>query len=201
MNLLSDCESEGLELDKYNHEDKATMSTYEEPQNSKYKGGSLKASFLLALVPNVPESHYNVFILMNCLNLDKIKHSFVADLKLCQIMCGLSPCAMATQPCHICEWKRMQPFKEEKLRTFGFLEEQYTKFFQSGAIKRNAKEFCYVINPPLIHVETSDHLVADYLFPPELHLMEGAVNHIYNHIEKCDHIKPKSTHCNESNDV
>ena len=71
MNLLSDCESEGLELDKYNHEDKTTMSTYEEPQNSKYKG-SVKASFLLALVPNVPESHYNFFILMNCLNLDKI---------------------------------------------------------------------------------------------------------------------------------
>ena len=61
-------------------------------------------------------------MLMNNLCLDKIKHSFVADPKLCQLMCGLSPNSMATQPCHICKWKKKELFKEENFKTLDTLE-------------------------------------------------------------------------------
>ena len=42
-----------------------------------------------------------------------------------------------------------------------------------------------IINPRLIHAETSDQFV-DSLFLLELHLMEEAVDHIYNYIEECE---------------
>ena len=48
---------------------------------------------------------------MNNLDLDQIKHLFIADLQLCQTICGLYPSAMATHSCLICEWKRKNHFK------------------------------------------------------------------------------------------
>ena len=96
-----------------------------------------------------------------------------------QIRCGL-----ATQPCHISKWKRKEPFKEEGLRTLGSLEQQYENFLVRVK-KCNAKDFCNAINPPLIQGGTNDQLVIDYLSPPGLHLMQGGINHVYKHLEKC----------------
>ena len=43
---------------------------------------SVKASLLLVLIPNVPESHNNCSILMKYPGLGKIKHLLAAELKL-----------------------------------------------------------------------------------------------------------------------
>ena len=136
---------------------------------------------MLNLVPNVPESYNNISMLTNNLGLDK---TLVANLKLCQIMRRLSSSAMPKLPCHICEWKRKEPFKEETLRTLGSLEHQYKNFSQSWSKEFNAKDFCNVNIPPLVQGEANDQLMIDYLSPLELHLMEGTVNHIYKHLEK-----------------
>ena len=74
MNLLSESENDVFEVEKSYQEDERSSSTYNQPQNPRYKEDSVKASFLLELATKVPESHYNISILMNNLGLDKIKH-------------------------------------------------------------------------------------------------------------------------------
>ena len=48
----------------------------------------------------------------------------MADIKLCQVMCGMSPSSMATHPSYIFAWNIMDVFKNNcsELRTLGLLK-------------------------------------------------------------------------------
>ena len=120
---------------------------YSDPSSSRYLDSSVKASFIIAIVPNVPETYFNVKQLLDNLGLENLKHSAVSDIKLCQIICGLSPSSMATRPCYICEWKRDDPFKQEPMRTLGSLRSNNENYTQAGSKKVKAKEFYNCINP------------------------------------------------------
>ena len=62
-------------------------------------------------------------------------------MKLCQAMCGMSPNSIATHPCYICTWNRMDVFKNNcselrKLRSLRFNNEK-----SNGSKKLKAKEY------------------------------------------------------------
>ncbi|XP_047142711.1 uncharacterized protein LOC124816992 [Hydra vulgaris] len=158
---------------------------YGEIKSPSFKEGSVKASFIIALVPDVPETNHNVKILLNKLCLDKINFTCVADIKLCQVICGMSSSSMATHPCYICTWNRTEVFKNDctELRTLGSLRLSSKLYKLSGSKKIRAKEYFNCIDEVLLIGDDND-LVVNHLSPPELHLMEGAPNHIFKTINK-----------------
>ena len=135
------------------------------------------------MVPDIQERYYNLSKLFNILNIDEIHYSGVADLKLCQILAGLSPSARSIHPCYICEWNRKEPFVTAEERTIEKCEDNHRSFQQSGAKLINAKHYKNCINKSLITGEPDAKLV-DLFAIPELHIMEGTVNTIVENIEK-----------------
>nr|XP_047139057.1 uncharacterized protein LOC124814977 [Hydra vulgaris] len=158
---------------------------YGEIKSPNFKEGSVKASFIIALVPDAPETNHNVKILLNKLCLDKINFTYVADIKLCQVKYGMSPSSMATNPCYICTCNKTEVFKNNctELRTHGSIKFSRKLYKLSGSKKIRAKECFNCIDEVLLIGDDND-LVVNHLSPPELHLMNGATNHIFKTINK-----------------
>ena len=74
-------------------------------------------------------------------------------------------------------------FCESRLRTFGNCNKNYERFKESGEVLSKAKDFKNCIHPVLIDGKESE-LIIDKMILPELHLFEGAVNHIVENLEK-----------------
>ena len=81
-------------------DDPSTNSSYlANGMEKSFKDISVNASFLLGVVPDIPERYFNLKILFDRLGLEKLDCVCVSDIKLCQILAGLS---RATYPCYIC---------------------------------------------------------------------------------------------------
>lgn len=65
-----------------------------------------------------------------------------------------------------------------KLKTCGDLIENYIDFVSRGQIKKNAKECHNTINLPLFD-EEDDTYVIQKCGIPELHILQGYVNHLF----------------------
>ena len=70
--------------------------------------------------------------------------------------------------------------KEEcrKLLTYGDLRKDYQHFYNNGQIKKNANKSRSTINPPLFD-EADNVFVIEKCVPPELHILQGFVNHLF----------------------
>lgn len=148
-----------------------------------FKPGSVQCSFLVAIVPQVKETNYNVDLIVNSLNLNEIDHVIVADLKLCQVAAGISESANSIHPCYVCTWDRTKPFSPGEIRTIESQRESYEAFKGSGSNKKDVRHYDNCLNPSVLSGEGSEKLI-DKLVPPELHLMEGAVNHLYTKMKE-----------------
>ena len=148
-----------------------------------YKDSSVNASFFLGVVPTIPERYANLRILFDRLKLEKLDCVSVCDIKLCQILVGLSPSSRAIYPCYICEWNRNDPFVVADLSTFENCHRNHDQFLASDGILSKAKYFKNCIHPVLVDGKEDD-LIIDKMVLPELHLFEGAVNHIIENLEK-----------------
>ena len=56
-----------------------------------YNDNSVLSSILILVAPDVPERYYNMEVLFKMLHLETISYTCVCDIKLCQILVGLSP--------------------------------------------------------------------------------------------------------------
>ena len=73
------------------------------------------------------------------------------------------------------------------LRTIENLSELFWQFYDSRATKKDAKHFGNAIHPSMIEDSDKSKLILELVPPPELHLMMGPVNTLYNALEKvCD---------------
>jgi hypothetical protein len=137
----------------------------------------VKKLFLLAVASKVPESYSNVKSLLAALNLSSLDYLTTLDLKLCNIVSGIQS-ASSTFPCYICEAKK--PFLEESpLRTLGMIRANASQFHEDGANFKDAKHYKSCVNEPLFD-QPGDTLMIELMPPPELHLMLGIVNRIYD---------------------
>lgn len=142
----------------------------------------VKRIIILCMVPDIKETYNNISLLFKLINLNRLSFKFVSDFKILLIVNGLQT-ATSTYPCPYCHisLQEMRAYKSaaKELRTYGDLEIHFNKFNSSldKNIKR-AKECFNVINKPLFE-ENENVQVFQKCIIPELHLMQGFVNHLF----------------------
>lgn len=130
---------------------------------------------IIAIAEDIKENYSNLSIILNLLELDKIKFVVASDLKIANLLCGIQSHA-SKHPCCYCEISSECLIQCGQLRTFGSLHRDFTAF--SSSTKAKAMEFNNSIHQPLLQ-EHEDVKVLNVIPPPELHLLLGIVNHLF----------------------
>lgn len=171
----------------------------------KAKLKSVKRLILLCVVPEIKETYDNVKLLFQLTNINNIPFKLVCDFKLLLIINGQQT-ASAMFPCPYCfiNLDNLKNFKSDflsddddeeqeenlssenlkvssdclKLKTFGDLRKDYEKYCTMGNNKKFAKQCHSTINFPLLD-ESDETLVIEKCVPPQLHLHQGFVNHLF----------------------
>ena len=179
----------------------------------KFKDSGVKKVFVIGIAPGVPENYINMKKLWLSIGLDKLKYDFTiaTDLKLCNILLGLMSHS-SMHPCCWCDTSKYNLDKRGNQRTFASLYELFWAYFDAKANRSQAKEYGNVIHPPIIDMEDDNTPLIHKVPPPELHLLLGPTNHLYNELSKVwpgtdawlqsIHIKKTDYHggCFEGND-
>lgn len=157
---------------------------------------------MLCAVPNIKETYDNVRILWNITRLNSIPYKIVTDYKLLLILIGQQT-ATSSYPCPFCfitldvmrtgevgetvlsptesaDGTLELPISEEclKLKTFGDNKASYQKFVDLNCNKKLAKNCHSTINLPVFE-EPDDMTIIEKAIIPELHEIQGIVNHIF----------------------
>ena len=198
----TDKELEILEPDFAVAEEAENLDSPKKKRSRYTEGGTLQKGkltgvqrlIMLCIVPDIPETHFNMKVLFQLTNLNSVKYILVSDFKLLLIVLGLQT-ATAMFPCPYCfirldEMRNVssmeQSLSEESVdaprdRTFGKLKESHQKFTDVyNGNKRKAKLADSTVNPSLIE-EDDDLRVLDKCPPGELHLLQGFTNHLFFH--------------------
>ena len=150
---------------------------------------SVKKLVLLAIVPDIDESHSNLETIIKKTELNKISFILAVDFKLLLIVLGLQN-AVSTYPCPYClislnDIRNLnkvlydEEFETPQDRTFGNLKYDCHRFQGEFYGKRKNAKYCHsTINPSLI-LEDDNILVLSKCPMDELHVLEGIVNHIF----------------------
>ena len=96
--------------------------------------------------------------------------------QLVNVICGISGHG-GKYACAYCEGE--SNLTCGKMRTIGSLKYRYKEFVDRGCDKKKMMDVKNVINPPLLEGSESDQIL-EKLPPPELHLMMGAANKIWD---------------------
>ena len=137
----------------------------------------VKRLIILAIVPAATESNENVGTILQSLKISTISFCLCADLKLCNICVGKQSHA-SKFPCTWCG--ASAPYDTEApLYTLGQLRQNVRDFRDAGMPLRRAQQFQNCVDMPLLEGPDTT-LVLDLIPPPELHLMLGVVNRIFD---------------------
>ena len=154
--------------------------------SKKFKDSGVKKVFLIATVPDVPENYQNVkklWLNLGLQNLDR-RFTIATDLKLRNILLGM----MSHSSCHPCCWcdvEKSDLWKKGTKRTIASLNILFWDYFEANTNKKEAKHYSNVIHPPIVSDNLDDNTpVIEVLPPPELHLLIGPVNTLYDGLEK-----------------
>ncbi|CAH1104522.1 unnamed protein product [Psylliodes chrysocephalus] len=163
------------------------------------KLSSVHRVILLCIVPQIKETYENIKLLFEITELNSIPFKFVSDFKVLLLVNGQQT-ATSTYPCPYCfislaelrsgkdlfqaqnpdntiEADNSSPISS--LKTYGHLKHDYMDFVQiGGGKKQNAKNHNSTINPPLFS-EDDDIFVLQKCVLPELHILQGFVNHLF----------------------
>ena len=199
---IKDCDLK-FSIDKGNNKLKAginiiELESLEEPQNkskrmkysdgvapSTHKSSSANTMQILANVEDIPESYENLKIIIeNLPGLTELEVIQSHDLKIIALMTGIQQ-ASASYPCPYCHWKSCYTKKGKKsskkratLRTFGSNKLNYENWVKKGSIKDHAKNHFNCNAMPLLNFDDKLRVI-DKFPPPELHILTGIFNHMY----------------------
>ena len=153
----------------------------------RFKNSGVKKVFIIAAVPDVQENFYNVKRIWHEVGLDSLTRKFTiaTDLKLCNILLGLMSHS-SSHPCCWCDVRKGDLRSKGVSRTIQSLTDQFWSYFGANATKKDAKEFGNVIHTNVFargHVDPST-LIILLVPPPELHLMMGPVNTMFDALSK-----------------
>lgn len=163
------------------------------------KLSSVHRVILLCIVPQIKETYENIKLLFELTELNCIPFKFVSDFKILLLVNGQQT-ATSTYPCPYC-FISLQELRSGKdlfqaqnsantsetgdsslissLKTYGHLKRDYMNFAQiGGGKKQNAKNHNSTLNPPLFS-EDDDIFVLQKCVIPELHILQGFVNHLF----------------------
>ena len=150
---------------------------------------SVNRLILLGLVPNCPENHHNISVIMRELGLISLEFVKSVDIKLVMILVGKS----AGKPKYGCPFcSSAQPFKEKgKLYTLSRLVELNESYISAGCPRDSQMKYENMTNPPVLTSSDPDKTVLDLVVPPELHLLIGSVDKLMKEIENNIFYVPK----------
>ena len=135
---------------------------------------SVNRLVLLGLIPNCPENHYNINLIMKEMGMEGLEFLKSIDIKLVMILVGKSG-GKPKFGCPFCS--SAQPFKEQGiLYTVARLVELHESFLAAGSPNDDQMKFENMINPPIITCRDMEKTVLDMVVPPELHLLIGSVD-------------------------
>ena len=140
-----------------------------------YNDTGVLKTILIAVVEDIKECYENLKQIFNHIEgLTNTKYHICSDLKLVNIILGIqSPYS---------ESNDLTSDYEYAHRTFGGIKQNAHNFTVSGYLLKDDKNFKNCILNPVIPAD-DDSLTIDICTPPELHLLQGAVKHIYNNME------------------
>lgn len=162
---------------------------------------SVRRTIILCIVPKISETYANVKLLFDLTKINNLPFKFISDFKLLLIINGQQT-ASAMYPCPYCfvslnELKRKNDNLQEqtnenahcstseestkhgsstRLKTYGDLKRDFEKFELSGRNIKYSQECHSTINAPLF-AENDSTTVLEKCPVPELHVMQGFVNH------------------------
>ena len=144
-----------------------------------FKLTSVKKLLILCIVPEIKESYENIALLFSLVKINHISFKFVSDLKVTLIINGMQT-AKSTFGCPYCYVKLRTPNTNEEpiLRNYGDIRRHYEKFCLLDNIKKNAK-YCFNVTNPPIFEEEDETEVLQKCITPELHILQGFVNHLF----------------------
>lgn len=152
--------------------------------SNKFLDSGVKKLFIVGLAQGVQENYENVYKLWKLINIDDAakEGTISVDLKLANIMSGLMVHS-SLYPCTWCIVKKDQLKDRAELRTIGNITDNYLLWLKSGGKSDTGKNYYNCVQRP-VFTGDDDKLILDIIPPPELHLMIGVVNSIYNHMLK-----------------
>lgn len=177
--------------------------SYKTSKNLKnFKDSGVKGVFLIALV-TVQENYFNVSKIWEILGINSFLDTIATDLKLGNIMTGLMSHS-STYPCTWCDAPSKNLNNCGTYRTIVDCIGNYEEWVKNGSDEKKAKLFKNCIHPPIYASENSQEIL-DIFPPPELHLLIGGVNKLFDHMRgefKCIsedwetqcHVKRKNAH-------
>lgn len=147
----------------------------------KFKDSGVNKLMILGLARDSQENYQNVQKLWSALNINELKGTIATDLKLANISTGIMSHS-SNYPCTWCYAAKNEMHICGDYRTIQNVKENYQKWRNAGAVKADAKNFKNCIHPPIFTDEKEDRSLLEIITPPELHLMLGVVNTLYNHL-------------------
>lgn len=154
--------------------------------SKKFLDSGVKKLFILGLVPGCQETYKNINMLCSKINMLDIDNAvFAVDLKVANLLCGIGTHS-SLYPCTWCFASKNKLDQKAELRTIQNITKYFSEWEKSGRDKNEAKNYMNCINIPVFKTskEESESFIIDFIVPPELHLMLGVVNTIFNHMLK-----------------
>lgn len=158
-----------------------SRQTYNDGVASKrFSDRGVKKIFILGIVKSAQENYGNVAELWSAININPFVDTIAVDLKLANIIAGLMSHSSA-HPCTYCFAEKKKLSEPAELRTIGSIVDYYSEWCDAGESTKKAKNYCNCIYEPLFTGDDNT-VILDVIPPPELHLMLGVVNTIFDHM-------------------
>lgn len=146
----------------------------------KFSDSGVKKLFILALAQSTQENYENVLQLWSAININNFDGTIATDLKLANIMTGIMSHS-SMHPCTWCVANKNNLSERGPFRTIGNVVQNCNDWCDAGKIKAYANQYMNCINPPIFKKDENT-IILDIIPPPELHLMLGVVNTLFNHM-------------------
>ena len=147
---------------------------------NKFKDSGVKKLIILGIISGTQENYKNISMLWSSLNLEHLEGTIAADLKLANIMAGIMAHS-CNFPCTWCDAPKEDLSKCGNYRTVRSCSENSLAWQKDGNKKTNSKKFKSNAHAPIFS-GNSDTEIIEIITPPELHLMIGSLNKIYDHM-------------------
>ena len=149
-----------------------------------------KRLIMLAIVPEVKETHSNMKIIFDLVELNNIPFIFLTDFKLLLITLGKQT-ATSSYPCPYCNIFHRDISKFNNMKTdqcdltdleettFGKIKSNYEYFEETLHSNHEKGRFSYNTVAKSLIEEEDDVTILQKCPVPEFHVMEGFVNHTF----------------------
>lgn len=149
-----------------------------------WKDSGVKRLIVIGIAPSVQENHENLVQLWRAIGLDRFAEKFTiaGDLKIANLLCGLMAHSSA-HPCCWCDASKNSLHTQGHVRTLAGLHADFEAFGRSHGRSIDARNCNNVVRQPIELCRDLSTPILQVLPPPELHLLTGPVNTLFNALQ------------------